>query len=119
MLVIREAQMKSLGDNAQDRFAARLCDIFAQAYPRECRQAGGRPAMLHWARIGLKSAVAAGYRSQFESARWLALMLILGVDFAVDPQLPWVGSSSHYGKSVSEPAVPSQFPRFGPLSFQA
>ncbi|MSP01342.1 MAG: hypothetical protein EXR07_09895 [Acetobacteraceae bacterium] len=35
------------------------------------------------------------------------------VRLAADP------SSSHYGKSVSEPAVPSQFPRFGPLSFQA
>ncbi len=90
MLVIREAQMKSLGRGVQDRFAARLCDVFVQAYPRECRQAGGPTAMLRWVRIGLDSAVAAGYLSQYESGRWLALMLILGVDFAIDPQLPWV-----------------------------
>jgi hypothetical protein len=90
MLVIRESQMKSLGLYAQEQFAAQMCDIFVQAYPRECRQAGGPSAMLRWARTGLNAAAAAGYLTEYENGRWLALMLILGVDFAIDPQLPWV-----------------------------
>ncbi len=90
MLVIRHAQMKALGDHAREAFAARMCDLFMRAYPRECRQAGGRPAMLNWVRIGLESAAASGYQTEYEAGRWLALMMMLGVDFASDPQLPWV-----------------------------
>jgi hypothetical protein len=90
MLVIREAQMKVLGRDAQAAFEAQLCDVFIHGYPRECRQAGGPAAMLRWVRFGLQSAAAAGYRSAYQSGRWLALMLILGVDFTSDPQLPWV-----------------------------
>ncbi len=90
MLVIRKAQMQALGSYVQESFAARLCDVFVQAYPRESRQAGGPSAMLRWVQFGLRSAAAAGYVTQYECGRWLALMLTLGVDFAIDPQLPWV-----------------------------
>ncbi|MSP02578.1 MAG: hypothetical protein EXR07_16240 [Acetobacteraceae bacterium] len=64
--------------------------------------------------------------------RWCAATFASAVLLAIAIRLflPWLAaqngdtatlltSSSHYGKSVSEPAVPSQFPRFGPLSFQA
>jgi hypothetical protein len=90
MLAIREAQMKTLGGYVQQRFAARMSEIFVRAYPRECRQSGGPAAMLQWAEYGVRSATDEGYRTEYEAGRWLALMMILGVDFAVDPQLPWV-----------------------------
>ena len=90
MLVIRDAQLQVLGADARLQFEARLRDIFLEAYPRECRQAGGPGAVLRWVRSGLRAAAAAGYRGRGQASRWLALMLILGVDFATDPQLPWV-----------------------------
>ncbi len=90
MLVIRERQLSVLGEGASARFEAQMVQTFLQAYPRECRQAGGSQVIAHWVHAGLQAAIAAGYRSQFEASRWLALMLILGVDFATDPQLPWV-----------------------------
>ena len=90
MLVIREAQMKALGRSVQARYETELRDVFVRAYPRECRQAGGPAAMLSWVQAGVRSAMASGYTTQHDVAIWLALMLILGVDFAIDPQLPWV-----------------------------
>jgi len=90
MLVIRPAQLQALGASMQERFAEHMCGIFVQTYPRECRQAGGAAAMLGWVRSGLKSATEVGYVTEHDCGLWLALMLILGVDFAIDPQLPWV-----------------------------
>ncbi len=90
MWVIREAQMKVLGNNVQERFEAELCDVFMRAYPRECRQAGGGAAMLRWVNSGARAALANGFTSRREIAVWLSLAMILGVDFAIDPQLPWV-----------------------------
>jgi hypothetical protein len=90
MLVIRDAQMKVLGDDARARFEAQLRDVFLAVYPRECRQAGGPTAVLDWVRHGLQAAQAAGHDSGQEGSRWVALTMMLGVDFAVDPQLPWV-----------------------------
>ncbi len=90
MLVIREAQLKALGADERARFEAKLRDVFLAVYPRECRQAGGAAAVLAWVRHGLRASDAAGYRSGYEGARWVALTMMLGVDFAIDPQLPWV-----------------------------
>jgi hypothetical protein len=89
-LVIRNEQMRALGAALQSRFEAQLAAVFLRNYPRECHQAGGEAAVLRWVRSGLLRAGAAGFRSRFESGRWLSLMFILGADFARDPQLPWV-----------------------------
>jgi hypothetical protein len=98
VLVIRQAQMHALGSDVQGRFEAELCDVFVRAYPRECRQAGGPAAMLRWVATGTRNSLANGYTSRHEVAVWLSLMLILGVDFADDPQLPWV-------RELLDPAV--------------
>lgn len=90
MLVIRQAQMKALGADLQRRFEAELCGVFIRAYPRECRQAGGPAAMLRWVETGVRMARSRGFTARREVALWLVLMMTLGVDFAVDPQLPWV-----------------------------
>ncbi len=90
MLVIRDATMTVLRDVARARFEQKLCGIFARAYPRECRQAGGEQAMLRWVQHGVRQATDAGYKTQQQSGRWLALMMMLGAEFARDPQLPWV-----------------------------
>ncbi len=90
MLTIRDQQMTALGEGAQAEFERQLVGIFMHAYPRECRQAGGEPAIVQWVGSGVRTAASGGYSSRFEVSRWLSLMLILGSDFANDPQLPWV-----------------------------
>ena len=89
MLVIRPEQFEQLTDYIQTPLASRYCDLFIRIYPRESREAGGRAGMLRWVRSGLRSAVEAGCATEYECGRWLGLMMMLGVDFAVDPQLPW------------------------------
>lgn len=90
MLLIRQNQLHALSCQLRTTFESRLCDLFIQGYPRECHQAGGREAMLRWTEIGVSEACEAGYKSQHACGRWLLLMMMLGIDFAVDPQLPWV-----------------------------
>jgi hypothetical protein len=90
MLQIREAQMAALACDVQERFEGEMCVLFVRAYPRECQQAGGPESMLRWVRTGTRMAQTNGFNGRREIAIWLSLMLILGADFAIDPQLPWV-----------------------------
>jgi hypothetical protein len=90
MLVIRQAQISALGRHARAEFEAQMCDLFVRSYPRECRQAGGPAAMAGWVAHCLQAAVASGFQSKYACSRWLLLAMMLGIDFAVDPQLPWV-----------------------------
>jgi len=90
LLLIRQNQLHALSGQLRVNFESRLCDLFMQGYPRECHQAGGRAAMLRWTEVGVSEACAAGYRSQHACGRWLLLMMMLGIDFAIDPQLPWI-----------------------------
>jgi hypothetical protein len=90
MLLIRQSQLEPLARPLREKFESELCDLFANAYPRECRQAGGRPALLRWTKAGVAASISAGYTSQHACGRWLLLMMMMGVDFAVDPQLPWM-----------------------------
>lgn len=109
MLLIRDEQMTALAAGMQTRFAAQLADLFMQTYPRECQQAGGLVAVVPWVQSGLRAAAAAGYGSRYQSSRWVALTLILGVDFAVDPQLPWVQ------EGLDERAIPDPTERIAHL----
>jgi hypothetical protein len=90
MLVIRQVQLDELGLQARADFEERLTTCFAHAYPRECRQAGGPAALQRWVNSGVGAALAARYRSQHACGRWMLLAMMLGFDFASDPQLPWV-----------------------------
>lgn len=91
MLIIRDEQMQSFAPMVERRFESEMRDLFVRYYPREARQAGGPEAMLHWVRAGIDSCREAGFASQYQIGRWLALMMMLGAGFAGDPQLPWVG----------------------------
>ena len=79
--MIRKPQMDALGASLRRRFELQLYDVFFKFYPRECRQVGGRDAVLRWINLGVKSAEDAGFTSQYQCGRWLMLMLMLGVDF--------------------------------------
>ena len=90
MLVIREAQMDGFGQAARSRFEQGMVELFLSNYPRECDQAGGKTQIGHLVRHGVKAAADRGFTSKRQVSAYLCLMFILGVDFASDPQLPWV-----------------------------
>jgi hypothetical protein len=90
MLTIRRAQMDVLGLQYRSSFEAKLSERFIEAYPRETAQAGGPPAMQRWTHEGVAASIAAGYASQRACGRWLLLAMMLGFEFAKDPQLPWM-----------------------------
>ena len=90
MLVIRNTQLKAFGPLLRQRFEHELAARLVASYPRECRQAGGADQVLLLARQGVQAAAARGYTSKRQAGIYVALSFILGVDFASDPQLPWV-----------------------------
>jgi hypothetical protein len=101
MLLIRQTQLAALGQHVRTEFEEKLCACFVQAYPRECRQAGGPSVMLRWVRVGVNAAVAAGYTSQQACGRWLMLTMMLGIDFISDPQLPWLTNCLHSASDLA------------------
>jgi hypothetical protein len=101
MLQIRQTQLVALGQHVRAGFEEKLCACFMQAYPRECRQAGGPDGMLEWVRSGVGAALAAGYTSQRACGRWLLLMMMLGAHFSADPQLPWLKNHLHPANGLS------------------
>ena len=74
---------------AQARQELKLARHFMQYYPRECRDAGGEPGVLKLVRLGIVSATQHGYVTLKEAGFYVGLMVMLGVDFEVDPQIPW------------------------------
>ena len=90
MLVIRKAQIQALGKHVQADFQERVVRLLAENYPRECRQAGGRPQIDMFVQLGVEKAAARGFRNHREVVLFVTLMMILGLGFEHDPQLPWV-----------------------------
>ncbi|HEY8086268.1 MAG TPA: hypothetical protein VIF09_00435, partial [Polyangiaceae bacterium] len=90
MLTIRDAQMEAFRRAARARFARRLTDHFLSAYPRESRQAEGRPGVAAFVDVGMTRAAEHGFKTEALVSRYVSLMFMLGVDFDRDPQIPWV-----------------------------
>ena len=92
MLVIREAQIGVLRQAALAAIEHRLVEHFLRSYPRECRLAGGRPAVVTLVRAGMAAAEGHGLASEQQAARYIGLMIMLGSAFDQDPQLPWAAA---------------------------
>jgi hypothetical protein len=91
MLTIRPDQVDLFRREAQTRLESQLVAHFQALYPRECREAGGPPAVLKLVRLGIAKASEHGYVTQQQAGFTIGLMILLGVDFDVDPQIPWAG----------------------------
>lgn len=92
MLVIRGAQMKVFGEGIQNRFEESLTEFLLANYPRECRQAGGGAAIGLFVRKGVASAARFGFTTRREVRLFANLMMMLGVDFSSDLQIPWAAA---------------------------
>ncbi|MYN10902.1 hypothetical protein [Pseudoduganella aquatica] len=104
MLVIRNTQLEAFGPLLRQRFEHELAARLVASYPRECRQAGGADQILLLVRQGVQAAAAQGYTSKRQAGIYVALTFILGVDFASDPQLPWVADYLDE-QAIADPTV--------------
>lgn len=96
MLVIRDSQLNAFSTTLRQRFESELTATLAANYPRECRQAGGVAQLAQLVQLGVRQARGKGCSTRRETSLYVSLMFILGVDFAADPQLPWV--ADHLGE---------------------
>ena len=85
MLTIRDAQIELLGREPRARFEADLARHLRRYFPHECE----RGDVAGFVRIGIERAAAHGFNTRYETALYLNLMAMLGVEFDEDPQMPW------------------------------
>lgn len=88
MLVIRRSQLNALGNVPLREYETQLVHHFARFYPRECRLAGSLQVQK-LVSMGIQRALGHGYVAQREASLYINLMIILGCDFDLDPQIPW------------------------------
>ena len=88
MLVIRAAQMEAFSRYALTQFEKAQWDHFREIYPVDC-QLAGEVSVRKLIRHGAAKAEAAGYATQRQISLWIGLQFMLGVDFHIDPQVPW------------------------------
>ncbi len=88
MLVIRQRQIVGLETLARRRFEDTLVDHVATYFPNHARVLG-EPRVRQVIDYGLARARLHGFTSERNLCLYLDLMLMLGSNFDVDPQLPW------------------------------
>ncbi len=88
MLVIRHDQLVTLQGLAVSRFEADMLAHLGRHYPLDNRLLGddGMRAVI---RYGRQKAMAAGFNTAEDIARFVTLSLVLGSGFTNDPLLPW------------------------------
>jgi hypothetical protein len=101
MLAIRPDQLELFRRQAQTRQELRLARHFQQFYPRECKEAG-EPNVLKVVHAGIEKAATYGYLSLQQAGYTVGLMFMLGIDFDVDPQVPWAAERLRDPK-ISDP----------------
>ena len=91
MLLIRDAQMRAIGEGLRAAYERTLTQHFTTLYPRETREAG-EAQIAKLVSIAAKRAVDQGYGSSSrEIGLYVSLAFVLGIAFDEDPQIPWAG----------------------------
>ena len=93
MLVINQRQLDAMIQVRMAGFERKLVAHLLNAWPRECRQAGGEPQIARAVKLILPRAQGHGYETERELTLYTSLTLILGFGFDTDPQLDWAGSA--------------------------
>lgn len=93
MLVISQRHMDAMIQARTASFERRLVRHLLDAWPRECRQAGGEAQIARAVRLILPRADGHGYQTERELTLYASLTFILGFGFDTDPQLYWAGTA--------------------------
>jgi hypothetical protein len=92
MLTIRNEQLAAFETASWDQFAQNQLEHVRAYFPADHRMLGGDEGTLAFIYEGIERARNAGIRVFGDACRYLDLMLSLGLDFAVDPQLPFASA---------------------------
>ena len=85
MLIIRDKQMRALGQAREKAFMKRAVRHLTDAFPKKCGDLG-EPAVTRSALSGMNAAKRYGLELEVEILRYLNLTYIFGFDF---DGLPW------------------------------
>jgi hypothetical protein len=89
MLIIRDEQLGAFERAAWKKFAQSQLAHVREYFPVDHAVLGGDRGTLDFIRAGIDRARAAGITVFGDACRYVDLMLSLGTDFVIDPQLPW------------------------------
>ncbi|MCP3139567.1 hypothetical protein [Pyxidicoccus xibeiensis] len=87
VMMIREAQLRTLGQSTVDTFSSRLAVHLRRFFPDRCDALG--EALPGFIAHGVARARHHGLRSEREVCRYAGLMCVLGRDFDTAPGLEW------------------------------
>ena len=87
-MVIRQAQMRALSNNASRTFEDRMVVHLNKSFPNECRELG-EPEVREWIRYGIQRASEYRITAQRDVCKYIDLMFVFGRDFDRDP---WASS---------------------------
>lgn len=96
MLRIRADQVQCLGGIPRLNFERLLVDFLAQHYSREANELGPSHTLVV-VRAAIAHAETLGVRTQRDVTVVLALRMLLGAGFDIDPQLPWLPAALREG----------------------
>ncbi|OLD08459.1 MAG: hypothetical protein AUI48_14815 [Chloroflexi bacterium 13_1_40CM_2_68_14] len=89
MLTIRDEQLEAFERASWKKFEQSQLGHVREYFPVDHAVLGGDRATLEFIRAGIERARAAGISVFGDACRYVDLMLSLGTDFVIDPQLPW------------------------------
>lgn len=89
MLVISSEKMRIFRHQALERFEHRMIDCLAHSFPDPCAKLD-LDILRERVRLGIERAGRWGLTAEYDVARYIALMHILGPDFDTAPETSWV-----------------------------
>lgn len=88
MLRISRAHMTAFSDAASRRFEERLISFFREKTPALCRSYNEH-TLRDTIHVGVKRAEGYGLTTEYDVARYVNVVLVLGPNFDTDPRFPW------------------------------
>jgi hypothetical protein len=92
MLIIRDEQLDAFERASWKKFEQSQLEHVREYFPVDHAVLGGDRGTLGFIREGIDRARASGITVFGDACRYIDLMLSLGTDFALDPQLPWAAA---------------------------
>jgi hypothetical protein len=89
MLTIRSEQLQAFANASWGEFEDRQLEHAREYFPVDHRMLGGDEGTRQYIRQGIVRARASAVSVFGDACRYIDLMFALGLDFAIDPQLPW------------------------------
>ena len=91
MLTIRKEQMAVFREPAINDYVKRMVVHLNETFPEKC-EALGDAKIRETVKYGIQRSASYGITSEGDVRKYIDLMLMFGLDFDQDPQLPWASA---------------------------